>query len=92
MKKPLIGIVTKYYRDESFYNWTNQEISNDLRYALCKNGARVVGILPQCSLHYFQELDEHDTCVTELFCMEECILHIMRSLLQIIVLKRASQF
>ena len=61
MKKPLIGIVTKYYRDESFYNWTNQEISNDLRYALCKNGARVVGILPQCAGHYFQELDEHDT-------------------------------
>lgn len=63
MKKPLIGIITKYFKDEYFYDWTTQVINNDLRYALCKNGANIIGILPQTPAHFFQEEDEHDETI-----------------------------
>lgn len=43
--KPLIGIVGKVI-DPHFFGWTSVDISNDIRRALIKNGARVIGILP----------------------------------------------
>lgn len=44
-RKPLIGIVGKVV-DLHFHGWTGLEISNDIRRALVKNGARTIGLLP----------------------------------------------
>lgn len=44
-EKPLIGIVGKV-TDPHFFGWTSVDISNDIRRALIKNGARVIGVLP----------------------------------------------
>lgn len=43
--KPLIGIISKV-GDIKFFGWTSNNISNNIRYALTKNGARTIGILP----------------------------------------------
>lgn len=59
-KKPIIGIVSKNSTDEEFYNWSWQIISDSLRYALCKNGAMVIGIMPQKGNQDFNDVDEHD--------------------------------
>lgn len=61
MEKPVvIGIVTKHFNKDTFYGWSWMRISNNLRYALTKNGALCMGILPQSKNLYFQEVDEHD--------------------------------
>lgn len=43
--KPLIGIISKVV-DIKFFGWTSNDISNNIRYALTKNKARTIGILP----------------------------------------------
>ncbi len=58
--RPTIGIVTKYYNQDPVYGWSWMRVSNNLRYCLVKNGADVLGILPQSDTVYFQEKDEHD--------------------------------
>lgn len=60
MNKPVIGVVTKFFNNDTFYGWSWMRISNNLRYALVKNGANVLGILPQKNSITFQERDEHD--------------------------------
>ncbi len=44
-KRPLIGIVSKE-ADLHFHGWTINSISNDIRYALEKNNARTIALLP----------------------------------------------
>ncbi len=63
--QPVIGIVTKYFNQDTFYGWSWMRISNNLRYALIKNGANVLGILPQAKRLSFQEMDEHDETVMD---------------------------
>lgn len=58
--KPVIGIITKFFNQDTYYGWSWQRISNNLRYTLNKNGALVMGILPQPKTLMFQERDEHD--------------------------------
>lgn len=60
MHYPIIGIVTKYFNLDTYYGWSWMRISNNLRYALTKNGAVVTGILPQSETIEFQACDEHD--------------------------------
>lgn len=43
--KPLIGIVSKE-ADIHFNDWTVNSVSNEIRYALTKNNARTIGLLP----------------------------------------------
>ncbi len=63
--QPVIGIVTKYFNNDTYYGWSWMRISNNLRYALIKNGANVLGILPQSQKLSFQEMDEHDETVMD---------------------------
>lgn len=60
MQQPIIGIVTKFFNNDNYYGWSWMRISNNLRYALTKNGALVLGILPQSTGIEFQAQDEHD--------------------------------
>ena len=60
MKKPIIGIVSKNITIEEFYNWSWQRISNDVRYAVNKNGGLVLGILPQTTRKGFNQEDESE--------------------------------
>ena len=60
MKKPLIGIISKNITLEDFYNWSWQRISNDVRYAINKNGGLVLGILPQTLRKDFNKEDTTD--------------------------------
>lgn len=60
MKKPIIGVVSKNITIEEFYNWSWQRISNDVRYAINKNGGLVLGILPQTTRKKFNLEDEHE--------------------------------
>lgn len=50
MKKPIIGIVGKIMDktliESEFFGWSIIDISNDINYALIKNGAAAIGILP----------------------------------------------
>lgn len=60
MIKPLIGIVGKE-DDLKFYGWSGVRISNDMRYALVMNGARVIGIMPpNNTLHASVSLDNSE--------------------------------
>lgn len=59
--KPIIGIVSKNITIEDYYNWSWQRISNDVRYAINKNGGIVMGILPQTTRKVFNQFDEHET-------------------------------
>lgn len=59
--KPIIGIVSKNITIEDYYNWSWQRISNDVRYAINKNGGLVMGILPQTTRKVFNQFDEHET-------------------------------
>lgn len=63
--QPVIGIVTKYFNGDNYYGWSWMRISNNLRYALTKNGAIVTGILPQSNTIDFQACDEHDERVMQ---------------------------
>ncbi len=65
MQQPIIGIVTKFFNNDSYYGWSWMRISNNLRYALTKNGALVSGILPQSKGIAFQAKDEHDERVMD---------------------------
>lgn len=56
--KPIIGIVTKNITVEEFYNWSWQRISNDVRYAINKNGGIALGIMPQTKRKKFNQEDE----------------------------------
>ncbi len=58
--RPTIGIVTKYFNLDKIYGWSWMRISNNLRYCLIKNGADVLGVLPQSDTICFQAKDEHD--------------------------------
>lgn len=58
--RPTIGIITKYFNQDEIYGWSWMRISNNLRYCLVKNGADVLGILPQSDTVAFQAKDEHD--------------------------------
>lgn len=60
MKKVLIGVVSKNITISDFYNWSWQRISNDVRYAVNKNGGIVLGILPQTLRKEFSQEDEHE--------------------------------
>lgn len=60
MKKPLIGIVSKNITCDDFFNWQWQRISEHIRYSLIKNGASVIGILPQCNSSDFNRKDESE--------------------------------
>ena len=60
MSRPVIGIVTKYFKSQDLYGWGCQGVSDPLRYALIKNGGLPFGILPQKDQAGFQEVDEHD--------------------------------
>lgn len=57
-RKPIIGIVSKNITIEEFYNWSWQRISNDVRYAINKNGGIVLGVLPQTLRKNFNQEDE----------------------------------
>ena len=79
MKKPVIGIVSKNITIEEFYNWSWQRISNDVRYAINKNGGLVMGVLPQTTRKVFNKQDEpEDIKLTEeekadlLFFINKC--------------------
>ena len=61
MNKPIIGIVSKNITIEEFYNWSWQRISNDVRYAINKNGGLVLGVLPQTERKVFNLEDESET-------------------------------
>ena len=61
MKKPIIGIVSKNITIEEFYNWSWQRISNDVRYAINKNGGLVFGVLPQTIRKSFNQEDESES-------------------------------
>ena len=56
--KPIIGIVTKNITVEEFYNWSWQRSSNDVRYAINKNGGIALGIMPQTKRKKFNQEDE----------------------------------
>lgn len=58
--KPIIGIVSKNITIKEFYNWSWQRISNDIRYAVNKNGGIVLGILPQTLRKNFNQNDEKE--------------------------------
>lgn len=58
--KPIIGIVSKNITIEEFYNWSWQRISNDVRYAINKNGGIALGVLPQTLRKEFNQFDEHE--------------------------------
>ena len=60
MKKPIIGIVSKNITIEDFYGWQWQRICDSVRYALVKNDAIVIGILPQRNSQRFSLEDEHE--------------------------------
>ena len=60
MKKPIIGIVSKNITIEEFYGWQWQRICDSVRYALVKNDAIVIGILPQRNSQRFSLEDEHE--------------------------------
>ncbi len=60
MEKPIIGIVSKNLTVKAYYNWQWQRISDAVRCALNKNGAMVIGILPQKDSQDFNQEDEHD--------------------------------
>lgn len=55
--KPLIGIVSKEV-DIHFNDWTVNSTSNEIRYALTKNNARAIGILPPHKKHHIQSIQE----------------------------------
>lgn len=61
--KPLIGIVAKYLKKDSYYGWSWMRVSNSLRGAIIKNGGAVVAILPQTQNLNFQAVDEHDETI-----------------------------
>lgn len=54
---PLIGIVSKEV-DIHFNNWTVDSTSNEIRYALTKNGARVISILPPQGKRLISSIEE----------------------------------
>lgn len=58
--KPVIGIVSKNITHEKFYNWSWQRINNDVRYAINKNGAIALGIMPQTLRKDFNKSDKCD--------------------------------
>lgn len=60
MKKPVIGIISKNLTVEDFYNWQWQRIGDKLRLSLVRNGALVLGILPQKNGDDFNQADEHE--------------------------------
>jgi len=62
MKKPLIGIVGKTFSLEIDTNvfWELTNINSHIRYSLIKNGADVLGILPQSEALKFNDQDEPD--------------------------------
>ena len=61
MNKPIIGIVGKPSIETDMWHYMN--IVDDIRYALVKNGALVIGILPQEQKLDFKLDDEKDTSV-----------------------------
>jgi len=61
MDKAIIGIVSKNITITDFYNWSWQRISNDVRYAVNKNGGLVMGILPQTTRKEFNQTDKPET-------------------------------
>ena len=52
------GIVSKNITITEFFNWSWQRISNDVRYAINKNGGLAMGILPQTIRKEFNQKDE----------------------------------
>ena len=60
MKKSVIGIVSKNITIEDFFGWSWQRVSNDVRYAVYKNGGLVFGLMPQTTRKVFNQLDESE--------------------------------
>ena len=80
--KAIIGIVSKNLVVKEFYNWSWQRINEAVRSVVCKNGALVMGILPQtievtkssansCKDLNDQEKEDILKCVMALYCKEE---------------------
>jgi len=61
--KPIIGIVSKPVRYKEEPLWQYDELVDDLRYLMVKNGAIAIGILPTSNTMEFNENDDLDTTV-----------------------------
>jgi len=62
-RKPVIGIVSKPVAYEKNPLWRYDELVDDLRYLMVKNGAIAIGILPTSNTMEFNDNDDFDTTV-----------------------------